>query len=159
MAEILLNALKFSFEAGQLSISQTRGIVKLIPKKEAELILIKNWRPLTLLNCEYKIASKAIVIRIKNFLTKLISDNQTGLLKGRCISENIRLLGSVIKYTAGKNRGGGETRSGTEKRCSYNLQRGYPAWWSADNCSIFPTVNDLDFLEVRSETAEEIRNA
>ena len=58
-----------------------------------------------------------------------------------------------------KTGGGEETRSGTEKRCSYNLQRGYPAWWSADNCSIFPTVNDLDFLEVRSETAEEIRNA
>ena len=58
-----------------------------------------------------------------------------------------------------ETRGGGETRSGTEKRCSYNLQSGHPAWWSADNCSIFPTVNDLDFLEVRSEPAEEIRNA
>ena len=39
----------FSFETGQLSISQRRGIVKLIPKKDAELVLIKNWRPLTLL--------------------------------------------------------------------------------------------------------------
>ena len=54
-------------------------------------------------------------------------------------------------------RGGEETRSGTEKRCSHNLQSGHPVWWSADNC-IFPTVNDLDFLEARSEPAEEIRN-
>ena len=51
LAEILLNALNFSFVTGQLSISQRRGIVKLIPKKDAELVLIKNWRPLTLLNC------------------------------------------------------------------------------------------------------------
>ena len=43
LAGIQLNALNFSFETGQLSISQRRGIVKLIPKKDAELILIKNW--------------------------------------------------------------------------------------------------------------------
>ena len=40
--------------------------------------------------------------------------------------------------------GGEETRSGTEKRCSHNLQSGHPAWWSADNYSIFPTVNILE---------------
>ena len=102
LAEILLNALNFSFETGQLSISQRRGIVKLIPKKDAEPILIKNWRPQTLFNCDYKIASKAIASCIKSFLPKLISDDQTGFLKGRCISENIRLLDSVIKYTEGK---------------------------------------------------------
>ena len=35
-----------------------------------------------------------------------------------------------------------ETRSGTEKPCFHNLQSsGHSAWWSADNCSIFPTVN------------------
>ena len=103
LAEIQLNALNFSLETGQLSISQRRGIVKLIPKKDAELIPIKNWRPLTLLNCDYKIASKAIASGIKTFLPKLISDDQTGFLKSRCISENIRLLDSVIKYTEGRN--------------------------------------------------------
>ena len=35
----------------------------------------------------------------------------------------------------------GETRSATEERCSHNLQSGHPACWSADNCSVFPTVN------------------
>ena len=63
---------------------------------------MKNWRPLTLLNCDYKIASKAIASRIKTFLPKLISDDQTGFIKGRCISENKRLLDSVIKFTEGK---------------------------------------------------------
>ena len=31
--------------------------------------------------------------------------------------------------------GGEETRSGTERRCSHNLQGGYPAWSSADSCT------------------------
>ena len=56
----LLEPLNYGFEIGQLSISQKRGIIKLIPKKSEELYYIKNWRPLTLLNCDYKIATKAI---------------------------------------------------------------------------------------------------
>jgi len=71
--------------------------------KDAKLVLIKNWRPLTLLNCDYKIASKAISSCIKTFLPKVISDDQTGFLKGRCIRENIRLLDAIIKYTEGRN--------------------------------------------------------
>ena len=42
LAEILLSALNFPFETGHLSISQRRGIVKLVPKKDAKLALIKN---------------------------------------------------------------------------------------------------------------------
>ena len=83
LSEILINSLNYSYEIGKLSISQRRGIIKLIPKKDAELNLIKNWRPLTLLNCDYKIATKAIAGRIKTVIPKLISDDQTGFIKGR----------------------------------------------------------------------------
>ena len=55
----LIRALNYSYESGQLSITQRRGIIKLIPKKDAEPYFIKNWRPLTLLNCDYKIAAKS----------------------------------------------------------------------------------------------------
>lgn len=72
-------------------------------KKDADPNLIKNWRPLTLLNCDYKIASKAIANRIKTVLPELISDDQSGFVKNRCISDNIRTLDSVIQYTANKN--------------------------------------------------------
>ena len=48
--------------------------------------------------------------------------------------------------------GGKETRSGTEKRCSHNLQSGHPAWWSADNYSIFPTVNIFRLFRSKKRT-------
>ena len=99
----LLEAFNYGFEIGQLSISQKRGIIKLIPKKSEELYYIKNWRPLTLLNCDYKIATKAIANRLKTHLHKLINNDQTGFLKGRFIGENIRLIDSVVNYTAAKN--------------------------------------------------------
>ena len=90
----------YSYNIRKLSISQRRGIIKLIPKKDAELNLIKNWRPLTQLNCDYKIATKAIASSIKAVIPTLISDDQTGFIKGIFIGENIRLIDSFIKHTA-----------------------------------------------------------
>ena len=98
----LIEALNYGFEIGQLSISQKRGIIKLIPKKSEELYYVKNWRPLSLLNCDYKIATKAVAIRPKTHLHKLINNDQTGFLRGRFIGENIRLIDSVINYTSVK---------------------------------------------------------
>ena len=98
----LLEALNYGFEIGKLSISQKRGIIKLIPKKSEELYYVKNWRPLTLLNCDCKIATKAIANRLKIHLHKLINNDQTGFLKGLFIGEKIRLIESVINYSAVK---------------------------------------------------------
>ena len=70
--------------------------MKLMPKKDAELNLIKNWRSLRLLNCDSKIATKAIASRIKTVIPKLISDDQTGFIKGRFIGENIRLIDTSL---------------------------------------------------------------
>ena len=56
---------------------------KTYPKKDAELYFIKNWRPITLLNTDYKIAAKSIANRIKLVLPNLINHDQTGFLKDR----------------------------------------------------------------------------
>ena len=55
---------------------------------------------LHLLNCDYKIAAKAIANRIKNVISKLVNNDQTGFLKGRFIGENIRLIDGIINHTA-----------------------------------------------------------
>ena len=39
-------------------------------------------------------------------LPKLVSDDQTGLIRDRFIGENIRLIDSIIKYTKAKNMPG-----------------------------------------------------
>jgi len=84
-------------------VTQRRGIIKLIPKKDAEPYLIKNWRPLSLLNCDYKIAAKTIANRFKHVLPNPIDSDQTDFLKERFIGENIRLIDGIIKYAAAKN--------------------------------------------------------
>lgn len=101
--EILIHSFNYSYGIGKLSISQRRGIIKFIPKKDANLNSIKSWRPLTLLTCDYKIATKAIANRIKTFLPKLVFSDQTGFIRDRCIGKNIRLTDRVIKYSKAIN--------------------------------------------------------
>lgn len=63
----------------------------------------KNWRPITLLNVLYKIISGCISLRIKKVLDSLISDTQSGFLKGRYIGENTRFIYDIMSYTELKN--------------------------------------------------------
>ena len=55
--EHLLNALKKKKKKSLLSITQRRGLITLIPKKNKPTNLLKNWRPITLLYCDYKMAT------------------------------------------------------------------------------------------------------
>ena len=103
ISTLLVSALNYAFESGCLSTTQRRGVIKLIPKKDAELFYIKNWRPITLLNTDYKIAAKALANRIKSVLPSIINNDQTGFMKNRFIGENIRLIDGIIQYAAKEN--------------------------------------------------------
>ena len=95
----LLDSLNAGFESGTLSISQRPGVISLIPTDENSLTTLSNWRPVTLLNVDYKILAKVIAKRIEPVLPKLIYPDQTGFIKGRFIGQNIRLLNDLIEYT------------------------------------------------------------
>ena len=99
--DALISAL--TYDTGKLPITQRRGLIKLIPKKETDLRNLKNCRPLSLLNCDYKTVVKSIANRIQATLPKLINNDRTGFIKGRFIGENIRLIDSIINYTANEN--------------------------------------------------------
>ena len=75
-----------------------RGLITLVPKKNKPANLLKNWRPITLLNCDYEIAAKSIANRVKKVLPKISNNDQTGFLGNRTIGENIRIINSIIKY-------------------------------------------------------------
>ena len=103
VSTFLIDGLSLSFSKRYLSISQRRGLITLLPKKNKPRQYLKNWRPITLLNCDYKIAAKSIATTLKKVLPHLINNDQTGFLKGRFIGENIRLINSVIDYAEKQN--------------------------------------------------------
>ena len=50
-----------------LCTSQRQAIIKLIEKKDRDERFIKNWRPISLLNVDSKIISKALSEKLKEF--------------------------------------------------------------------------------------------
>ena len=82
-----------------MSVTQRHGTITCIPKEGKDKQYIKNWRPITLLNTSYKIASACIADRLKLVLPSIINECQKGFLPGRYIGENIRLLYDVLVHT------------------------------------------------------------
>lgn len=56
-----------------------------------------NWRPPTLMNCDYKIYAKSVANRLSMVLSKLIHPDQTGFMKTRFLGENIQDMLAVIQ--------------------------------------------------------------
>ena len=95
----MTSSFNYAFQNGSLSISQRRGIISLIPKKNKDKTLLENLRPISLLNVDYKILTKAIAKRLEKVLPSIINPDQTGYVKGRYIGENIRLIQDLMFYT------------------------------------------------------------
>ena len=103
LSENLLAYLNEAYEKNEFTISQRRGIITLLPKEDGSLLDLHNWRPITLLNVDLKIAAKAIAKRLETVLPNLIHPDQTGFVKGRYIGENIRLISDVLDFTKEQN--------------------------------------------------------
>ena len=80
-------------------ISQGFNKNTLVPKDDSDLELLNNWRPITLLNLDYKIASKTIARRIEKVLPLLVCSNHSGFVKGRYMGQNMRLIKDILERT------------------------------------------------------------
>ena len=76
-----------SFREGQLSHSQRQAVIVLIEKKDKDKRFLKNWRPISLINVDAKIASKAIALRIKKVIGNLVHCDQIAYVCKRNIGE------------------------------------------------------------------------
>ena len=87
------------FDKEELCTSQRQAIIKLIEKKDKVKRLIQNWRPISPINVDAKIISKALSKRLKNVLPSLNLDNQSAYADGRFISQDGRLIADVLQIT------------------------------------------------------------
>ena len=102
----ILRSINYAYENGLLSVTQKQGIVTCLPKPNKPRHLLKNWRPISLLNVIYKIMSSAIANRLKNVLNNIIYQDQKGFISGRYIGENIRLIYDILFETKQHNMPG-----------------------------------------------------
>ena len=94
-----MNMLEKVLEIGEIDISIKTGILNLIPKDGKDTRLLKNLRPITVLNTDYKIIEKCISNRLKPCLKEIINPDQTGFMADRKISTNIRKLFDLMYWS------------------------------------------------------------
>ena len=102
----LFRSLHFGYECGNLSDFQYQGVITCIPKEDKDRRYLNNWRPISLLNTDTKIASAAVANRLKPILPDIVSDTQKGFMKDRFMGENTRLLYDLMHYLESKNMTG-----------------------------------------------------
>ena len=90
--QILLNSWNYAHITGCLTVSHESSYLKLLPKDGKDHTLLKNWRPITLSNCDFKIITKTLAIKLTNGLSEVISPQQTAYIKNRQITDNLHIL-------------------------------------------------------------------
>ena len=93
------NMMLHTFQEKQLHETARKGILNLIPKPGKDSRIIRNLRPITLLNTDYKIIEKAIANKMIPALDHIIHTDQRGFMKDRRISVNIRKMLDIMHQT------------------------------------------------------------
>ena len=97
LGPLLVEVFKESFCAGELCDSMKSCVTRLVHKKDDKRDL-KNWRPISLLNIDYKIGSKALALRLSKVLNSITDPDQTCSDQGRSIFSNLALLRDILSY-------------------------------------------------------------
>ena len=84
---------------GEMHATAKEGIISLLEKPGKDLLKIENWRPLSLLCCDYKIFAKVISNRISLIINDIIHEDQAGFIKGRYIADNLMDINCIINET------------------------------------------------------------
>ena len=64
LGPLLVNVYNDSFNRGSLVESMRSSVMRLLYKKRGDIKELKNWHPVSLLNVDYKIISRAITLRL-----------------------------------------------------------------------------------------------
>ena len=103
---VLVESLNTAYRQGNLSNSQRQALIRLIEKKDKDRKYMENWRPISLLNVDYKIGSKALPARLEKVLPDIIHEDQCAFVKGRTIFDALRSIDDVMEYTKLYNKPG-----------------------------------------------------
>jgi exonuclease III len=90
VGQIISESWDYSVVKGLIPKDHRQAIITMIPKEGKDNSDIKNWRPITLSNCDAKIITKALANRLKPILDSIIDPTQTAYVPGRSVMDNLR---------------------------------------------------------------------
>jgi Reverse transcriptase (RNA-dependent DNA polymerase) len=97
MGPVILAAWHYSLQIEELCPSHKTSLLQLIPKPGKDTLQLKNWRPITLSNCDHKLITRVYNNRVLRAISSHITATQTAYIKGRNIADNLRTLGAAVR--------------------------------------------------------------
>lgn len=88
---------KYFEQSGKINTGCNSSFISLIPKCRDPLTL-KDYRPVNLIGCMYKILSKVLSVRLKSVMSKIISQEQMAYIDGRSILDGPLILNELISW-------------------------------------------------------------
>jgi hypothetical protein len=82
---------------GRLPKAMLAYFVVLIPKINLPMEL-KDFRPISLLGCLYKLLAKVLARRLAKVMHRIISKNQSAFLKGRNLADGVLVINEIVDF-------------------------------------------------------------
>ena len=95
---ILTESWAHAQKTGQLPPSHESSYLRLLPKEGKDVSELKNWRPITLSNCDFKLITKTLSRRLTEAVTNVIGPHQTAYIKQRQISDNLQVMQYTLEH-------------------------------------------------------------
>ncbi|GJX70193.1 RNA-directed DNA polymerase, eukaryota [Tanacetum coccineum] len=92
-----VNAIREFFISSKFPPGCNSSFIALIPKKH-DAKFVKDYRPISLIGCFYKIVSKILANRLKMVISELISDVQSAFVSNRQILDGPFILNELISW-------------------------------------------------------------
>lgn len=83
----------------ELPPSWSSASIVVIPKAGWDILDLKSYRPISLLNSDYKIFTAVLTRRLNNIISQYIHPDQTGFIPNRDITDNIRRTLDLIDFS------------------------------------------------------------
>ena len=98
----LVDVFNDTLSSGCLSASQRTALITLIFKK-GDRLDHKSWRPISLLNCDYKLCARILAGRLLHVLQSIIGLDQTCGVRGPFIGDSVAFLRDLVDFTSETN--------------------------------------------------------
>ena len=98
IGHLCISSFESAFKNGKLSSSQCKSVIFLNHKgNKLARSDLKNWRPISLTNSDYKLIAKCLALRLSSVIGEIIREDQVGYIKGRRVSTLLRLIDVVTE--------------------------------------------------------------